>query len=163
MVTYIIGEAYDNKFLRHKIKKNCRTLIPPKKVFFLTVSKKKSLQATKTLAPPPPRDIKCCVPNNRYLTQSGVALRNPPPPTGVTPALLRNKTIHIMAFYNNISPINLNQIKIIAVSMAILHLPSHPLSTSAHKNTIISCSISGEKVYHTLLNCNDAHSSPHVD
>ena len=33
--------------------------------------------------------------NNRYLPQPGVALRTPLPPTGVTPALLRNKTIHI--------------------------------------------------------------------
>ena len=43
MVTYIIGKAYDKKVLQRNIKKNCRTLI----------AKKKSLQATKTLAPPP--------------------------------------------------------------------------------------------------------------
>ena len=51
MVTYIIGKAYDKKFLQHNIKKNCRTLIA-KKSLFSTGGKKKSLQATKTLGPP---------------------------------------------------------------------------------------------------------------
>ena len=61
MVTYILGEAYDKNILRHNIKKNCRTLIV-KKNLFSTGGKKKSLQATKTLAPPPPPAIKWCVP-----------------------------------------------------------------------------------------------------
>ena len=34
MVTYIIGKAYDNKFLRHNRKKNYRTLIAKKKLVF---------------------------------------------------------------------------------------------------------------------------------
>ena len=53
MVTYIIEKAYDKKFIRRNIKKNCRTLIVKKKDCFLS-EVKKSLQATKTLAPPPP-------------------------------------------------------------------------------------------------------------
>ena len=60
MVTYIIGKAYDKKILQRNIKKNCRMLIA-KKSLFSTGGKKKSLQATKALAPPPP-DIKWCVP-----------------------------------------------------------------------------------------------------
>ena len=59
MVMYIIGKAYDKKFLRHNIKKIAGRW-SPKKSLFSTGSKKKSLQATKTLAPPP--DIKWCVP-----------------------------------------------------------------------------------------------------
>ena len=50
MVTYIIEKAYDKKFIRQK---NCRTLIVKKKDCFLS-EVKKSLQATKTLAPLPP-------------------------------------------------------------------------------------------------------------
>ena len=34
MVTYIIGKAYDKKFLQRNIKKNCRTLIAKKKIVF---------------------------------------------------------------------------------------------------------------------------------
>ena len=35
MVTYIIGKAYDKKFLQQNIKrKNCRTLIAKKKIVF---------------------------------------------------------------------------------------------------------------------------------
>ena len=34
MVAYIIGKAYDKKFLRHNMKKNCRTLIAKKKLVF---------------------------------------------------------------------------------------------------------------------------------
>ena len=41
MLTYIIGEAYDNKFLRRNIKKNCRTLIATKKTCFPPEVKKK--------------------------------------------------------------------------------------------------------------------------
>ena len=41
MVTYIIGEAYDKKFLRQNIKKNCRTLIAKKKTCFPPEVKKK--------------------------------------------------------------------------------------------------------------------------
>ena len=55
MLTYIIGKAYDKKkdisFLRRQI---VRRWLPKKKDCFL-VEAKKSLQATKTLAPPPPR------------------------------------------------------------------------------------------------------------
>ena len=53
MVTYIIGKAYDRKFLQRSIKQNCRTLFAKKACFPPEV--KKSLQATKTLPPPPPR------------------------------------------------------------------------------------------------------------
>ena len=55
MVTYIIGKAYDKKFLRHNIKKKNVGRSSPKKSLFSTGGKKKSLQATKTLGPPPPR------------------------------------------------------------------------------------------------------------
>ena len=40
VVTYIIGKAYDKKFLRRNIKKNCRTLIAKKICFFLGGKKK---------------------------------------------------------------------------------------------------------------------------
>ena len=57
MVTYtglimLIGKAYDKTILRRNIKKivgRCS----PKKSLFSTGGKKKSLQATKTLGPPP--------------------------------------------------------------------------------------------------------------
>ena len=55
MVTYIIGKAYDKKFLRHNIKKKLSDVDRQKESLFSTGGKKKSLQATKTLAPPPPR------------------------------------------------------------------------------------------------------------
>ena len=61
MVTYIIGKAYDKKFLRRNIKKKLLDVDRQKKSLFSTGGKKKSLQATKTLGPPPP-DIKWCVP-----------------------------------------------------------------------------------------------------
>ena len=41
MVTYIIEKAYDKKYLRRNIKKNCRTLIAKKKDCFLWEVKKK--------------------------------------------------------------------------------------------------------------------------
>ena len=62
MVTYIIGKAYGKKFLRHNIKKKLSDVDRQKKSLFSTGGKKINLQATKTLAPPPP-DIKWCVPN----------------------------------------------------------------------------------------------------
>ena len=56
MVTYIIGKAYDKKILRRNIKKKLSDVDRPKKRLFSLEGKKvkKSLQATKTLAPPPP-------------------------------------------------------------------------------------------------------------
>ena len=56
----IIGKAYDKKFLRQNIKKQLLDVDRQKKSLFSLGGKKKSLQATKTLAPPP--DIKWCVP-----------------------------------------------------------------------------------------------------
>ena len=55
MVTYIIGKAYDKKFLPRNIKKKLSDVDCQKKILFSLIVKKKSLQATKTLAPPPPR------------------------------------------------------------------------------------------------------------
>ena len=52
MVTYIIGKAYNKKFLRRNIKKKLSDVDRRKKNFFLSGVKKR-LQATKTLAPPP--------------------------------------------------------------------------------------------------------------
>ena len=54
VVTYIIGKAYDKTFLRRNIKKKLSDVDRQKKMFSLG-GKKKSLQATKTLGPPPPR------------------------------------------------------------------------------------------------------------
>ena len=53
MVTYIIGEAYDKKFPQRNIKKKLSDVVRQKKNCFLS-EVKKNLQATKTLAPPPP-------------------------------------------------------------------------------------------------------------
>ena len=52
MVTYIIGKAYDKKFLRHNIKKKLSDFDRQKKNLLSTGGKQKSLQATKTIAPP---------------------------------------------------------------------------------------------------------------
>ena len=58
MVTYIIGKAYDKKFLQRDLKKKLSDVDRQKKSLFYTGGKKKSLQATKTLARyPPPPDI----------------------------------------------------------------------------------------------------------
>ena len=54
MVTYIIGKENDKKILRQNIKKKLSDVDRQKKMFSLG-GKKKSLEATKTLAPPPPR------------------------------------------------------------------------------------------------------------
>ena len=52
MVTYITGKANDKNDKNETLKKNCRTLIAKKRLFSLK-GEKKSLQATKTLPPPP--------------------------------------------------------------------------------------------------------------
>ena len=49
MVMYIIGKAYDKKFLRRNINKKLSDVDRPKKILFSLGGKKKSLQATKTL------------------------------------------------------------------------------------------------------------------
>ena len=53
MVTYIIGKAYDKKCLRRNIKKKLSDVDRQKKNCF-PLEVKKKLQATKTLATPPP-------------------------------------------------------------------------------------------------------------
>ena len=67
MVTYIIGEAYDNKFLQQNIKKKLSDVHRQKKSLFSTRGKKKHWQATKTLGSPPPH-IKWCVPYGPQLS-----------------------------------------------------------------------------------------------
>ena len=52
MVTYIIGKAYDKKFIRHNMKKKIVGRWSPEKNLFSTGGKKKSLQTTKTLGLP---------------------------------------------------------------------------------------------------------------
>ena len=57
MLTYVIGKAYDKKryFISStKHKKKLSDVDREKKRLFSRLGKKKSLQATKTLAPPPP-------------------------------------------------------------------------------------------------------------
>ena len=53
MVSYIIGKAYDKKFLRHNIKKKLSNVNRPKKVCFPPEVKKKL--ASNKNSPPPPR------------------------------------------------------------------------------------------------------------
>ena len=61
MVTYIIGKAYDKKFLRRNIKKKKLSDVDrQKKRLFSLGGKKKVCKQKKTLAPPP--DIWWCVP-----------------------------------------------------------------------------------------------------
>ena len=56
MVPYIIGKAYDKKNFRRNMKKKLLDVDCQKKYCFLS-EVKKSLQATKTLGPPPPPQI----------------------------------------------------------------------------------------------------------
>ena len=51
MATYIIGKAYDKKFLRRNIKKKLSVVDCQKKRLFSLGGKKKSLQTTRTLPP----------------------------------------------------------------------------------------------------------------
>ena len=53
MVTYIIGKAYNKKFLRRNIKKKLSDIDRQEKNLFSLGGKTKSLQATKTLCPSP--------------------------------------------------------------------------------------------------------------
>ena len=54
MVTYIIGKAYDQKILQRNMKEKLSDVNHQKKACF-PPGVKKCLQATKTLAPPPPQ------------------------------------------------------------------------------------------------------------
>ena len=69
--------------------------------------------------------------NNCHLPQPRATFRSPPTPESLRPYSVI-KQFPSLALYISISPINMNLIKIIAVIMAILHPPRHPLSTSAH-------------------------------